>query len=117
MGNSISIAFRREESVSVALFSHWGGMELINHAKIYLKTLNSEIGAGGIERYCPLGRLEPESLIVDFIRYMSKGQERIADTYYLGKDGEDGDNSDNGHWEMDVKTSKATQIESEEAPP
>ena len=45
----------------------------------------------------PLGRLEPQTVMVDFIRDISTNKERIDGDLYLGFDENDGDNSDYGH--------------------
>ncbi len=50
----------------------------------------------------PLGRLEPGTVMVDFIRALTKDCESVNSNYYLGKDDMDGDNSDNGHFTIDV---------------
>ena len=40
--------------------------------------------------------------MVDFIRHLTKNMDRIESNYYMGKDGNDGDNSDNGHYVFDL---------------
>lgn len=98
MGDRVSIQFKTGGEKSVVLFSHWGGIEFVNFANDYAKELLAETG----EKHCmPLDRLEPHTVMVDFIRYLSKDlgpDKRIESNYYIGTDEDDGDNSDNGHF-------------------
>lgn len=95
MGDRVSISFRNGDQESVALFSHSGGEELVGEALGYVEDLKLAVYGNG-ERY-PLDRLEPETVIVDFIRYLTNSLPRVKSNYYLGIDETDGDNSDNGH--------------------
>lgn len=98
MGNRVSIQFANENETSVVLFSHWGGMEFVDEAKQYVKDLKKEIESLRKEISSgPLTRLEPNTVMVDFIREFSKDMHRVESDFYLGKDEDDGDNSDNGH--------------------
>ena len=97
MGDRISISFKKDEEESVILFSHWDGMTLLEKAKNYIKELKTDIENDKISISTPLTRLQPNTVIVDFIRWYTKNIERIDSNYYLGKDKNDGDNSDNGH--------------------
>jgi hypothetical protein len=108
MGNRVSIAFKNRDQASVVLFHHWGGRDFVTLAQRYLEDLHEEIetctnGSG------PLERLEPSTVMVDFIRLVTTGEERIHQGLYLGRTPLEGDNSDNGHFEIDVATGKATQ--------
>lgn len=98
MGNRISIQFKNGEDESPVLFSHWGGEEFKQEAEDYVTELKGEIGMKnpmtGTE---PLDRLEPGTVMVDFIRQITKNMDRVKSDLYLGKDENDGDNSDNGH--------------------
>ena len=100
MGNRISIQFKLENRTSIVLFSHWDGTLLIDKAELYAKALREEVN----EELYPLDRLEPSTAIIDFIRHLTLGMERVKSNYYLGKDKLDGDNSDNGHWVLDLQT-------------
>ena len=111
----------REESP--ALFHHWGGTELPKVAFAWFKKVKVEAKKlGGSD---PFTRLEPRNLMVQLIgtlarekwdQYttgLTKDKKGITkhDTWmtysmYLGKDGQDGDNSDNGHYTIDVDTGK-----------
>ena len=97
MGDRISIQFKNGCETSVVLFSHWDGRELLNKALKYIKTIESG------ELY-PLSRKEPNTVMVDFIRHLTRDMERVTDNYYLGKDEDDGDNSNNGHFVIDLIT-------------
>jgi hypothetical protein len=95
MGNRVSISFRNGDEESVALFSHWDGMSLVDKAKKYVQKLHRERKAGTV--LMPLDRMEPRTVMVDFIRHMTKNMGTIDSNYYLGVDDSDGDNGDNGH--------------------
>ena len=132
MGDRVSISFRKKEETyggptekktrleeSPALFHHWGGTELPKVAFEWFKKVKTEAKElGGSD---PFTRLEPGNLMVQLIgtlarekwdQYslgLTKDKKRIKkhDTWmthsmYLGKDGQDGDNSDNGHYTIDV---------------
>ncbi len=97
MGDRASISFRKNDQESVILFSHWGGKEFQQSAQDYINELRKEIENSSHKGMFPLDRLEPETVIVDFIRYLTKGENRVKSNYYLGRTEHDGDNSDNGH--------------------
>jgi hypothetical protein len=109
MGDRISFSFvSRDEArgevyerESVTFFSHWDGMDFLDKVKAYCKSLKRK-GQG-----LPLDRLEPGTMMVDFIRWFTKDMKAVDSNYYLGKDEDDGDNSDNGHHRIDVKTGVA----------
>jgi hypothetical protein len=99
MGDRASVSFKKGQYESVALFSHWGGQEFQNYARDYAYRLVKECGG----KHClPLERLEPETIMVDFIRDLTKGEKRVMSNLYLGRDQNDGDNSDNGHQVIDM---------------
>ena len=118
MGDRISISFvfdKQDESVT--LFSHWGGREFLLKVREYIESLDRKCP---LESMQPLQRREPSTVMVDFIAWLaSENQESIIpltpslDHYYLGKDDEDGDNSDNGHWVVELKTGAIIERESE----
>lgn len=76
MGDRASVSFAKNGRESVTLFSHLGRKR-----------------SGGM----PLDRLDPETVIVDFIRHMTHHMDRVESNYYLGRTADDGDNSNNGH--------------------
>lgn len=94
MGNRVSIQFKNKNEKSVVLFSHRGGMDFVKETKNYIKQLKEKGEGKGID---PLGRLEPNTVMVDFIRHITKDETEVRSDYYLGATEKDGDNSDNGH--------------------
>ena len=105
MGDRISISFRNKEEQSVALFSHWDGLDFIDKAETYVKELYFEHTKSERGDCFPLDRFDPDTLMVDFIRYLTSEinvVDRNFSNYYLGKDEYVGDNSDNGHFEIDI---------------
>lgn len=103
MGDRISISFVNNDEESVTLFSHWDGKDLLNGVKKYLDVLNNLDKKDKISD--PLSRREPNTLMIDFIRFYLKDEPlHIEGNYYLGKTMDDGDNSDNGHWTINVIT-------------
>ena len=116
MGDRISISFvHGGQDESVTLFSHWGGREFLLKVRGYIESLDRKCPPDTMQ---PLQRREPSTIMVDFIAWLaSEDQESIIpltpslDHYYLGKDEEDGDNSDNGHWVVELKTGAITERE------
>lgn len=98
MGNRVSISFKNGKEESVVLFSHWDGKKLVKKAKEYIKELKDLIEFNSLKVSTPLNRLEPNIIMINFIRYLTKDLDRVESNYYLGKDKDDGDNSDNGHF-------------------
>jgi len=103
MGDRVSIQFVSGDDKSVVLFSHWGGMEFVEKASEYLQELIEELDGKSGE---PLGRLEPSTVMVDFVRHITKGMKRVTHDLYLGVSEGDGDNSDNGHHIIDLVKEK-----------
>jgi hypothetical protein len=110
MGDRVSISFmneidyihdkRREESVP--LFNHWGGSDFPKYALDWVKKLKREVNEKKEDNIStPYTRLEPQRVMVLFI-----AEERITHSIYLGKDKNDGDNSDNGHFVIDINCEK-----------
>ena len=110
MGNRVSISFTNGKSESVALFSHWGGKEFVQLARQYVKELQAEARVKGDTE--PLYRLEPGTVMVDFVRAITAlspgvtgrrprcpSRGRVESDLYFGemRDPMYGDNSDNGH--------------------
>ena len=121
MGDRVSISFVQDRSEverkmfggpkqdeSVVLFNHWGGEQFPNIAVEYLRELHQDKSHFEGE---PLGRLEVSTVMVDFMRWFLGGNNflirdnnRVTRTLYLGTDANDGDNSDNGHYTINVDT-------------
>ena len=97
MGDRVSISFGNGGEESVALFNHWGGMGFVKEAERYARKLvRRNVGKENRTMY-PLDRLEPETVIVDFIRHITSEMDSVDSNLYLCKDSMGGDNSDNGH--------------------
>ena len=105
---------------SPALFHHWGGTELPKVAFEWFKKVKAETKAMG-RISDPFTRLEPGNLMVQLIgtlarekwdqyttgltkdkKGITKHDTWMTHSMYLGKDSQDGDNSDNGHYTIDV---------------
>ena len=99
MGDRISIQFVNGDMKSVVLFSHWGGKGFLTEAKRYAKDLKSK-KSGCV---MPLDRLEPQTVMVDFVRHITKDMDRVESDLYFGFDEGDGDNSDNGHHKINLR--------------
>lgn len=94
MGDRVSIQFQNENEKSIVLFSHWQGMSLVKQAKRYVENLK----ATRTGQRSPLDRFEPETVMVDFIRHITKDMEVVDSDLYVVATENDGDNSDNGHF-------------------
>ena len=90
MGNRASVSFKNGDNKSVAVFHHWGGEEFHAQAEAFAKSFRVKYPAGGGD---PFSRREPNVVLVQFIQSLEKDDYSI----YLGKDQNDGDNSDAGH--------------------
>jgi hypothetical protein len=97
MGDRVSICFNKDGEQSVTLFSHWRGKDLVKEANKYVKMLKEETTDNNVG---PLKSLEPCTVMVDFIRHLTSKMVRVDSDLYLGRDELDGDNSDNGHFEI-----------------
>jgi hypothetical protein len=116
MGDRVSIQFTNDWKTldmnvldcpaSVVFFSHWDGINLVNTAVKYIKELKEDISSDKVSETTPLGRLEPQTVMIDFIlvkiHQLKQCHERNMSNYYLGTDQYDGDNSDNGHFVIDM---------------
>jgi hypothetical protein len=108
MGDRVSIRFtNKEDKDAPVIFCHWGGLGFVEAAVRYSQDLIEE-RKGGIE---PLDRLEPRTVTCDFLynveRYYpinlgGKDFHRISHDIYMGINENDGDNGDNGHFDIDL---------------
>ena len=103
MGNRVSIRFiNRDNNKAPVIFSHWGGMEFVKAAQTYAYDLKIEREGSLL----PLDRLEPQTVTCDFLfnldEYWPVGGSRISSDIYIGIDEDDGDNGDNGHFNIDL---------------
>jgi hypothetical protein len=110
MGARISMNFSNGTDESVVLFDHWGGDGLKEIADKYMQELTTELA--GKDKFIsrPIDRLEPNTVMVDFIRYLTKDMPRVEDSLYLAKDTTEGDNSDYGHFTVDLTGSRQTWL-------
>jgi hypothetical protein len=107
MGDRVSIQFEDECDKSPVLFHHWGGRGFVRMAVEYAERLR--------ERNCeqwgtPLTRCEAQTTLVDFIRHVTTGMDRVESDLYLGVDENDGDNSDNGHWVIKITRGVGVEV-------
>lgn len=104
MGNRVSISFKNEYLESPILFSHWEGMNFVQAAKRYVNKLRAAAKEKGA--MMPLYRLEPGYVMLDFIlNYFRKdmtSNSRMESGFYIETDENCGDNSDNGHFAIDL---------------
>jgi len=109
---------------SPVLFHHWGGTELPKVAFEWFKKVRMDIRRN-LSGSDPFTRLEPRNLMVQLIgtlarekwdqyttgltkdkKGITKHATWMTHSMYLGKDSQDGDNSDNGHYTIDVDACK-----------
>ena len=112
---------------SVVLFHHWGGEWFPKLAKEWIKNHNLLLANDRQNNAsCPISRMDVDNLMMQFIRFLAnesefdsswgvniawesfdthtlpKNKNYFTSSVYLGKDENDGDNSDNGHHEIEV---------------
>ena len=113
MGDRVSIQFRNGEDKSVVLFNHWGGMNFVDYAQTWAKNFQAHVMANWKHKNhsTPITRCEANTMMIQFIASLSGQSEAkdynfnqlISHSLYIGKDEQDGDNSDNGHHIIDVR--------------
>jgi hypothetical protein len=108
MGDRISIAFKNKGRTSVVLFSQHMGKTIQIKVNEYIHQLKQQLLTRLDNKRCcfPIDRLEPEIVMLDFIRWLTKNEQIIETDLFLGKHRNDGDNSNNGHWIYDLKNDK-----------
>lgn len=104
MGDRVSVSFsnRMGEDQSITIFNHWGGEEFKDIVLEFLRELKKRKKQDRVASYSPLGRCDACTLMFTFIGWLHSthcGLWHDGD-YYLGKNKQDGDNSDNGHYEF-----------------
>ncbi len=114
MGNRISISFYKkhrymngDDYESAAFFSHWRGKQLLEDVKAFSKWYEKIRESRLESEYSdPFMRKDPDFVIMLFSWWVVEkrlGEGFIVDgDYYIGKNDKDGDNSDNGHYIIDV---------------
>jgi len=116
MGDRVSVSFANGDQESIVIFAHWGGMEFANDAKKYVEDLCVELIAAPSTVSRPLDRLEPQTVMVDFVRWCTQNgwitpDVRVESNYYFGADQYAGDNSDNGHFHIDLPAVMARMVD------
>ena len=108
MGDRVSIRFINKDDIDApVIFCHWGGISFVEAAVKYSQELIAEGTGSKME---PLDRLEPRTVTCDFLYNIDKyymvddrgGRHRISHDIYLGINENDGDNGDNGHFDLDL---------------
>ena len=100
MGDRVSIQFVNGNQKSAVLFGHWAGMDLVNRAKEFVKSFSFGFPGSGCST--PLTRREPGLALVNFVLWYFDGGFQDSG-YYIVPTERDGDNSDNGHFLIDLK--------------
>ena len=122
MGDRVSISFKDGDDESPAIFHHWGGVWFPEFALRWFREFKQKVKATNKKQWStPITRLEPRNISVQFIAHLDKYKQlREIDTYntdepvyfkdivshsiYLGKNKNDGDNSDQGHYTINTIT-------------
>ena len=115
MGDRVSISFKDNDGdESVALFHHWGGTEFPKAAFDWFREFKKSLKS----RNNPTTRLESRNIMAQFVQWLGQrghyreivgfeenkfdkplySDELLSHSIYFGKDQNDGDNSDNGHY-------------------
>ena len=77
MGNRATLVFKRGSEKSAMLYVHWDGDTLESMAKDYVKRLIRDGYTGDDKNEMPLGRLEPDMVMINFVVwYVSEDIER-----------------------------------------
>tara|TARA_R100001594_G_scaffold136986_1_gene179680 strand:- start:516 stop:905 length:390 start_codon:yes stop_codon:yes gene_type:complete len=111
MGDRVSISFKdNDDDESVALFHHWGGTEFPKVAFDWFREFKKSLKS--------MTRLESRNIMAQFVQWLGQrghyrecigfeegkfdkplySDELLSHNIYFGKDQNDGDNSDNGHY-------------------
>jgi len=131
MGDRVSVSFKdKDGDESPVLFHHWGGVWFPQIALHWIKDFNVRIKKEKGKVSDPTSRMESRNIMVQFIGELRQhkqlrectGFEKtdgssdinkpivhntdISHSIYLGKDSNDGDNSDNGHYTIKTNTLK-----------
>lgn len=114
MGERVSIQFQKLEQYgnqdpvqekSVVLFHHWGGDDFPQETLEWVRDFREKGKEQAVSRVSdPITRMEPQTLMVQFIGYLANAGYKshrydfaLSDSLYLGKDENDGDNSNWGN--------------------
>lgn len=94
MGNRASVSFKKGKWVSATLNSHWDGKGLFAAARKCVKELKRNAHK---YRGLPIGRGDPDTVMVEFVRQLTKDLPIVDGNYRLVPSPDDSDNSDQGH--------------------
>ena len=133
MGDRVSISFKdKDNSESITIFHHWGGTEFPKVALEWFKAFKKDVNLTAKENCSdPITRFDSNNMAVQFISWLGKNghyrqcsgfdknedgksvfdkplynQDQISHSLYFGKDKNDGDNSDNGHYVINTRDDK-----------
>ena len=133
MGDRVSISFKdHDDDESIVLFHHWGGVDFPKLALEWFKGFKKDINSTAKENSSnPTTRFEARNIMAQFVAYLSsrsdmkecmgfekdkKGkslfnkpiyhQFNLTHSLYFGKNKNDGDNSDNGHYVINTHDDK-----------
>ena len=133
MGDRVSISFKdKDNDESIAIFHHWGGTQFPKVALEWFKEFKEGVNLTA-KKNCsdPITRFDSNNMAVQFISWLGKNghyrqcsgfdknengksvfdkplynQDQISHSLYFGKDKNDGDNSDNGHYVINTRDGK-----------
>ena len=133
MGDRVSISFKdKDNDESIAIFHHWGGTEFPKVALEWFKAFQKDVNLTAKENCSdPITRFDSDNMAVQFISWLGKNghyrqcsgfeksengtsvydkplynDDQISHSLYFGKDKNDGDNSDNGHYVINTHDGK-----------
>ena len=130
MGDRVSISFKdKDNDESIILFHHWGGTKFPKVAFDWFKDYKKKIDKTAKSNVStPITRFDSNNVMVQFVQWLGQGGHYrqctgfekdendesiydeplysdylISDSLYFGKDTNEGDNSDNGHYTIYTK--------------
>ena len=135
MGDRVSLSFKdKDNGESITIFHHWGGTEFPKVALEWFKAFQKDVNLTAKKNVsCPITRFDSNNMAVQFISWLGKNghyrqcsgfeksengkmdwenakpiynQDQISHSLYFGKDQNDGDNSDNGHYVINTRDGK-----------
>ena len=133
MGDRVSISFKdKNDEESIAIFHHWGGTQFPKVALEWFKEFKESVNLTAKKNVsCPITRFDSNNTAVQFISWLGKNghyrqccgfekdekgksiyfmpiynDEQLSHSIYFGKDKNDGDNSDNGHYVINTHDDK-----------
>ena len=136
MGDRVSISFKdHDDDESIVLFHHWGGVDFPRLALGWFKGFKKDINSTAKENSSdPTTRFEARNIMAQFLQWIGKNNhyrecigfekdengndmdwenakpiysdDQLSHSIYFGKDQNDGDNSDNGHYVINTRDGK-----------